>query len=174
MIMLAKDKKLFKLSMDWIINYFKNGRAATIDLNRYSLEKFLMLSEDDDVDDSIINSLYSENAHIREAMADILGEKKTKIAIPMLFNKLETEYDNYALRSYFHAISKISNNEENILKLLYWIKKNEKRFIDNKDLFLFQHFYDAIKRMDVTSERKYISEYERKYCNYIEINQKSI
>lgn len=167
MIMLAKDKQLFKLSMDWIINYFKKPRAATIDLNRYSLERFLMLSEDDDVDNNIIDSLYSESARIREFMADIIGEKRIEKAVPVLFNKLESEYDNYALRSYFHAISKISKNDNDVLRLLLWLKTNEKRFVDNKDYFLFNHFHDAIKRMDVTNERKYLNEFEEKFGNYI-------
>lgn len=166
MIMLAEDKRLFRLSMDWIINYFRKSRASSIDLNRYSLEKFLMLSEDKDVDNIMIESLYSKDRFIREYMADIIGDKKLQEAVPTLFNRLDCEENNYVLRSYIHAISKIGE-QDCLERLAVWIDKNSQKFIDRMDYFLFEHFYNAIKRLDRTKELIFVRDFEEKYGMYM-------
>ena len=38
MLLLAKHRKLVKISIPWIIDYFSRSKASSVDLNRYKLE----------------------------------------------------------------------------------------------------------------------------------------
>lgn len=49
MLLLAKHRKLVKISIPWIIDYFSRSKASSVDLNRYKLESFLMTTEHEDV-----------------------------------------------------------------------------------------------------------------------------
>lgn len=58
------------------IELFSRSKTATIDLNRYSVESFLMTSTSNQVDNSIISKLCDSDCYVREHMSDIIGEKK--------------------------------------------------------------------------------------------------
>lgn len=166
MISLAENKKMFDFSMSWIIKYFSNSKATTIDLNRYKLERFLMLATDEEINTSIINSMYSSNKNIRESMADIIGEKHLEEGLPVLYSVLPKESNNYTIRSILHAISKI-NPSGGLDFIENWLKNNINKIEENKDYFMLHHVYVCIKRMDNTSEKVYTKAFETKYGNYI-------
>lgn len=166
MIALAKNKKMFNYSMSWIIEYFSNSKTATIDLNRYKLERFLLLSNDADINDNIINAMYSKHHLIRESMADIIGEKNLYDALPVLYSALSKEKNNFSARSILHAISKI-NPPEGLEIIENWVNDNISNILDNKDYFMLRHVQNCIKRMDKTSEKKYIKKFEEKYGKYL-------
>lgn len=76
MLALANNNKLLDICLPWIINYFSQSKSSIIDLNRYKLESFLMNSTSKEVETVIISSLFNDDCHIREHMADIIGAKK--------------------------------------------------------------------------------------------------
>lgn len=168
MIALAENKKMFNFSMSWIIEYFSNTKTTTIDLNRYKLERFLLLANDDEINNSIINAMYSNRNHIRESMADIIGEKKLYNSLPVLYSALAKESNNFSKRSILHAISKI-NPPEGLKFMDDWLNDNINSIIDNKDYFMIHHVYDCIKRMDKSPEKKYIRGFVDKYEQYLKL-----
>ena len=52
-IALAKANKMIDKVLPWIIRYFSQTKTASIDLNRYKLEAFLMTSENNKVNQVI-------------------------------------------------------------------------------------------------------------------------
>ena len=83
-ICLASQRVKVNTAMSWIIGYLANSKSATIDLNRYKVELFLMITNDKVIDGIIIDSLFDKSCYIREHLADIMGEKscmKLKIAL---------------------------------------------------------------------------------------------
>lgn len=168
MISLAENKKMFDFSMSWIIEYFSNSKTTTIDLNRYKLERFLMLSTDEEINTSIINAMYSNHKNIRESMADIIGEKCLEESLPVLYSVLLKEKNNYTIRSILHAISKI-NPPDGLEFIENWIKNNINKIKKNKDYFMLHHVYFCIQRMDNTIEKVHVRTFESKYGDYINL-----
>ena len=166
MIRLADNNKMFKYSMEWIINYFAKPRVTTIDLNKYKLERFLMLSDDIKINEIIIDSLYSEIPLIRENIADIIGEKKLTQGVSTLYSQLYREENNFSMRSIIHAISKI-NPPDGLDIIEKWIDENNKKIIDNKDYFLFHHIYTALSRMDNSENRAHIKQFKNRFGKYM-------
>ena len=72
---LATQRKFLNICIPWIIEYFTKLKSATIDLNRYKIENFLMLTTSKEINDALINVLNNRDCHIREHIADIIGEK---------------------------------------------------------------------------------------------------
>lgn len=166
MIRLADNNKIFKHSMEWIVNYFDKTKATTIDLNKYKLERFLMLSDDVKVNEIIIDSLYSEKRLIRERMANIIGEKKLTQGKDALYSQLHNEENNFNIRSIIHAISKI-NPPDGLEIIEKWVDENNEKIINNKDFFMFHHIYTAMSRMDNTDNKIHIKQFENKFGKYI-------
>lgn len=80
---MAKNDMYMDIVMPWILNYFSRSKTATIDLNRYSLESFLMTTNSPKVDNAIIKSLCDSNCYVREHISDIIGEKKLSVGAPL-------------------------------------------------------------------------------------------
>lgn len=75
-ICLASQRVKLSSAMGWIIDYLSNSKSATIDLNRYKVERFLMVTNDKVIDSIIADSLFHKSCYIREHLADIVGEKR--------------------------------------------------------------------------------------------------
>lgn len=165
-VKLAENRKLLNISMPWIMNYFSQLHVTTIDLNRYKLEKFLMTSNFIEINESIINAIFSDNCYLREYMADLIGEKRLNSALESLYVKLETEGNCYVARSIVQAIGKI-DNLSGIKRLMDWFSRNVDTFIEKKYLGIFKHMSNAIARLDTTSEKKYYTQFNKKYSNYL-------
>ena len=58
MILLAQRGRILNICMQWIISYFSRSKSSNIDLNRYKLEKFLMETDNEKINDMIIESVY--------------------------------------------------------------------------------------------------------------------
>lgn len=74
-IKFAEKLKLLEITAKWIVEYFQRSKSTHVDLNRYKLEAFLLKNESDQINEYIINALFSDNNYVREHMADIAGEK---------------------------------------------------------------------------------------------------
>lgn len=165
---LVLEKKLLNICLPWIVEFFSKMRATNIDLNRYKLERLLLTCNYDEINDCIINSLYSSNCYIRESMVDIIGEKRLKKGLEVLYNRLEVENNNYVTRSIVQAIGKI-DNINGIKKLLKWFENNRTRFEESKYYGIYNHMTYAIQRMDTSIEKKYLHYFVKKYHDYIDI-----
>lgn len=160
------EKKMLNVCLPWIIGYFSKMRATTIDLNRYKLERLLLTCNYDELNECMINSIYSSDSLIRESMADIIGEKHLKSALNTLYTRLEIEENNYVTRSIVEAIGKI-DGIQGIQKLLTWFEKNKNRFEESKYYGIYNHMAYALQRMDTSDEKNYFKEFINKYSTKI-------
>jgi len=48
-----------------------------------------------------------------------------------------------------------------------WFSRNVDTFIEKKYLGIFKHMSNAIARLDTTSEKKYYTQFNKKYSNYL-------
>lgn len=165
---LVLGKKMLNICLPWIIQYFSKLHATNIDLNRYKLERLLLTCNYAEVNECMINSIYSSNCHIRESMVDIIGEKHLQSGLNALYNRLEIEENNYVTRSIVEAIGKI-DNFQGIEKLLCWFEKNKSRFEENKYYGIYDHMAYAIQRLDTSDGKRYLHEFVDKYHMRISI-----
>lgn len=166
MLTLAKRQKLLKIAMPWIIEYFSRSKASSIDLNRYKLESFLMTTESPEINQIIIGSIFDENCHIREHMADIIGDKKLYSAYSSLVKQLETEQNYFTVASIIEAIGKIGSFKD-IECIVDWTAKHATKIVNEHQYFLLKHIHKALCRLDNTSEQKYVSEFTTQYSEYM-------
>ena len=166
---LILGKKMLNTCLPWIIQYFSKLHATNIDLNRYKLERLLLTCNYDEVNECMIDAIYSSNSHIRESMADIIGEKHLQSGLNVLYNRLDVEENNYVTRSIVEAIGKI-DNFQGIEKLLFWFEKNRSRFEENKYYGIYDHMAYAIQRMDTSDGKSYLHNFVDKYRMRISIS----
>ncbi len=166
MIDLASNKKMFTFSMNWLIERFSCMRVTNIDLNRHKIERFLLLSDDPDVNNSITNALYSSNCYIRERMADIIGEKRLVNSVPVLYSVLTDETNNYTTRSILYAISKI-DPPDGLNHIKEWLNEHIDQLLENRDYFMFNHVLTCIKRIDHTEGNIYVKEFKKTFQKYL-------
>lgn len=159
---LAKNEKYLDISLPWIIGYFSRSKSTTIDLNRYSIEHFLMTSTSNKVNEVIINSLLNPDCYIREHMSDIIGEKKLKNATNLLFTQLPKERNFFTAQSMIEAIGKLKQ-EGGIEVINQWIETNEKEILATNQLFVLKHAFGAISSLDITREGIHVSMFREKY-----------
>lgn len=165
---LVLGKKMLSICLPWIIEYFSKLRATNIDLNRYKLERLLLTCNYEEVNECIIDALYSPNSHIRESMADIVGEKRLKKGLEMLYSRLEIEENHYVARSIVEAIGKV-DNISGVPKLLKWFDNNKNRFEEAKYYGIYNHMAYAIQRMDTSIEKNFFHDFINKYNDRISI-----
>ncbi|WP_400203640.1 hypothetical protein [Candidatus Methanomassiliicoccus intestinalis] len=165
-VLLAEKRKLSNITLSWMINYFKKSKAATIDLNRYKLESFLMNYNYDEVNDLICNALLDKDCHVREHFADIAGEKRLSMAENNLRIKLINENNFYTARSIIEAMGKIGN-VESIRFIFNWLSQNKQEIISTKNYFVFRHAHIAITKLDNTHDMRYVREFNDLYGVYI-------
>ena len=165
-IALAEKRKLLSIVLPWIIQYLSKSKAASIDLNRYKLEGFLMTSNSEEVNRSIINGIFSQDCHIREHLADIIGEKRLEEAKGALCTQLVTEENYYTAVSIIEAIGKIGNKDE-IENIISWISIHEDDLVTSKMLTVFRHAQIAISRLDKSENKTFCQQFSNKYSKYL-------
>lgn len=165
-VALAEKKKLLTIVLPWIINYFTKSKAATIDLSRYKLEAFLMTTEYEEVNRAITNAVFSHDCHIREHMADIIGEKRLMMAKDALCRQLATEENYYTAVSIIEAIGKI-NYAEGLESIKQWLSEHQEDIVLSKMFSVFRHAYNAILRLDSSSDGVHRKEFSRQYGQYL-------
>lgn len=148
MIGLAKKNKVLEVCMPWIIEYFSRSKASNIDLNRYKLEKFLVETDNERINDIIIESLYHNDCHVREHMADIIGSKSLVRGSDTLIKRLDIEENYYTIGSIVEAIGKTATPDKGMPAIETWISKKGNDIIVANQSFLLKHLYHAIARLD--------------------------
>lgn len=159
-IALANSQKMLTIVLPWIIRYFSETKTATIDLNRYKLEAFLMTSNNPIVDETICNSVFDSNCYIREHMSDIIGEKNLEQGLPNLCKQLMCENNYYSAVSEIEAIGKLGEYSS-IENILQWVKKHEERIIAEKQFFVLKHVKIALAKLDISGT--HIANFDDKY-----------
>ena len=157
----ANAGKQLEIVMPWLISYFKRSRSGTVDLNRYKIESFLLTTESEEINNNICNALRDLDAHVREHIADIIGEKRLEIALPILHSQLLSEENYYTASSMIEALGKIGN-KNSINYIDKWFKANEQDLINTRHFFIFKHIRAAVARLD----SYYSMDFEEKYKQY--------
>lgn len=165
-IKFAENLKLIEITAKWIIEYFQRSKSTHVDLNRYKLEAFLLKNESFQINEYIINALFSDNKYIREHMADIIGEKRLTIAEDNLITQLKREVNIYTIASIVEALGKIKS-KKSIPVLNDWLQNNADNAINNGNYFLIKHFRNAIVNIDTD---KTLKDFDSKYFDILKTN----
>jgi hypothetical protein len=165
-ISLASQRAKLNSSMSWIINYFSNSKSATIDLNRYKVERFLMFTDDKLINTMIIDSLFHENCYIREHLSDIIGEKKLYEGGDMLVSQLLVEDNYFTAISIIAAIGKIGINK-GPEAIMTWLDDKSDDIISTNQLFVLKHINNALTRLDKRNNTSYTDKFNLRYKDYL-------
>lgn len=165
-ILLASHQKKINIVMPWIIEYFTKTKSTTIDLNRYKLEKFLMMTNDAIINQTIIDAVFDNNCYIREHMADIIGEKKLYDATPYLIKQLDKEDNYYSAISIIEALGKLKS-DQGIIAINNWLSIHSNEIISTKQFFVLKHARIAIAKLDCSSGNLYVTEFDKLYSSYL-------
>ncbi|MFR8065103.1 hypothetical protein [Thomasclavelia spiroformis] len=168
-IALAEKGKILSVVMPWIIEYFTRSKSASIDLNRYKLEGFLMTTQLEEVNKILTNAIFDKDCHIREHIADIIGEKRLQSAQNTLCCQLRVEENYYTAVSLIEALGKIGYTE-GLPVILNWISENKQEIIKTKMFSVFRHCQIAIAKLDISPNETFIKQFEREYREYISEN----
>ncbi len=148
MLALADNNKLLNFCLPWIIEYFSKSKSSSIDLNRYKLEYFLMNTTNKEIETTIINSIFNEDCHVREHMADIIGAKHLTAGFSALKNQLLIEENWFTIGSIVEAIGRIAPQDEGIQVIESWIQLNKKKMLEEKQFFLLKHLLHGLAFLD--------------------------
>ena len=163
---LVKIEKYMDLALSWILNYFSRSKTATIDLNRYNVESFLMQSDSSIVNEAIINRLCDGDCYVREHMSDIIGEKRLVKAADLLYLQLSKEQNFFTAQSMIEAIGKI-NQPGGIDAVEDWVNNNKKEIIRTNQLFVLKHAYYAICKLDNSHEKSHIERFNNEFSDVL-------
>jgi len=124
---LIEKNKLKTDAISWLLNYLKNYRMGRIDLVRSKIEDFLVRTSDQDVNSSLLKAIRSDSLILREAMADVCGQKNLQESIPFLLDVLKSEKNPYVARSCITALTKLkaSDSAEEIFN---WMMLNKNKW----------------------------------------------
>lgn len=165
-ITLASYRTKLNIAMNWIINYFTFSKSATIDLNRYKVERFLMVTNDKIIDNMIIDAIFHDDCHIREHLADIVGEKKLYDADKALLKQLVVEDNFFTATSIIAAIGKLTL-KAGADSILLWIEAKIGEIVETKQFFVLKHCRIAINRLDNHYGTSVTINFDAKYGEYI-------
>lgn len=165
-ISLAEKKILLPIVLPWIIAYFTKSKAASIDLNRYKLESFLMTTDYEEVNRAIINAVFASDCHIREHLADIIGEKRLTQANEVLCKQLYAEENYYTAVSIIEAIGKLGYTE-GIHTIEHWLELHRSEITSSKMFFVFRHAQIAIFKLDPSIDGVYRDTFMKQYGQFL-------
>lgn len=163
-IALASASKFLYIVLPWIIHYFSHTKTATIDLNRYKLEAFLMTNHHPTVDAAICNAVFDDNCYIREHISDIIGEKRLLLATENLKTQLQSEENYYSAVSEIEALGKL-NAVEALTTILQWVEEHRLSIINEKQFFILKHVRIVLLKLDKTNSE--IKKFDREYGKYL-------
>ena len=162
MLKFAKNNCCLGCVMPWIVQYFRNSKFGTIDLNRYKLESFLLTTESKEVNDIICISMTDKDCHIREHFADIIGEKKLVEANTILCKQLILEKNYFTAASIIEAMGKLEIPDDTIC-INDWLSKNEKAVLETKNYFVLKHIRISLSKLNDTERQRF----DEKYLQYL-------
>lgn len=152
--------------MKWIIDYLMRSKSSTIDLNRYKIERFLMLSNDKKINNIIIDSIFHKNCYIREHLADICGEKGLVESGETLSIQLLSEDNYFTATSLIAAMGKLKY-QKGIDAITKWISTKEDDIIQTKQFFVLKHARIALSKLDKEYSTSTVIEFDIKYKQYL-------
>ncbi len=163
-IALANNSKMLSLVLPWIIRYFSETKTASIDLNRYKLEAFLMTSTHPLVDETICNAVFDSNCYIREHMSDIIGEKHLEQGIVTLSAQLQREENYYSAISEIEALGKL-NSFESVPTIIDWLERHKQNIVKEKQFFVLKHIKIVLAKLDI--DGFYLKQFANNYDVYL-------
>lgn len=161
-LILAKQELYMDIVLPWILNYFSRSKTATIDLNRYNVESFLMTTTSEQINNAIINGLCDSDCYIREHMSDIIGEKRLISGASLLYVQLAKEENYFTAQSMMEAIGKLKQ-PGGIEVIKQWINIHKDNIIKTKQLFVLKHAFIAITKLDLSTDKIYITEFKNEF-----------
>lgn len=159
-IKFAKANNQLSIIMPWIVQYFRRSKSATIDLNRYKLESFMLITTNEEINKIISNAVRDKDCHIREHFSDIIGEKKLIAANEILKIQLLEEKNYFTATSMIEALGKLKQvNSEIVIEK--WLNNNVEEIIKTKQYFVFKHVYIAYKNLNTDFAERFYSIYSK-------------
>ena len=152
--------------LPWIVDYLSISKSCHVDLNRYRIESFLLSTDNPTVNNMIVNSVLSTDRHIREHIADIIGDKRMPEAKPNLQAQLLREDNIYSAASIIEALGKIGSDED-IEKINNWIHNHFEAINNPGGNFVFKHALNAIMKLDSSVDKSQAGKYKDKYLKYM-------
>ena len=159
---LAKYELHMDIVLPWILNYFSKSKTATIDLNRYNVERFLMTTNSEQVNNAIISRLCDKDCYIREHMSDIIGEKRLTDASSILNHQLLKEKNYFTAQSMMEAIGKIKQ-AGGIEVIEQWLNMHKSNIIKTNQLFVLKHAFIALSALDDSSDSRHIQKFNKEF-----------
>lgn len=117
-----------------------------------------------------LNSIYNEDCHIREHMADIIGAKVIQQGFYALKTQLMVEENWFTIGSIVEAIGRVATSEDGLPVIEKWIAMNGQRMIEEKQFFLLKHLFHALLLLD-SNNGNHADEFLKKYKKYMHENQ---
>lgn len=170
MLELAKKSKILEVCMPWIIEYFSRSKASNIDLNRYKLEKFLVETDNEKINDMIIESIYHNDCHVREHMADIIGSKSLIRGADTLIKRLSMEENYYTIGSIVEAIGRTASPNKGMPAIETWISEHGKEILEANQSFILKHLYHGIARLD-SDGNPHLTNFINEFGSYMQENK---
>jgi hypothetical protein len=158
----AKSCKQLNIVMPWIITYFKRSKFASVDLNRYKLESFLLTTNFSEINSIICNAMRDKDCHVREHLSDIIGEKRLSEAKEILCHQLICEENYYTAGSIIGSLGKL-NAKEGVDVISNWISEHEAEILKTKAYFVLNRTRIALAQLD----QKALLEFDSKYKVYL-------
>lgn len=165
-ITLAKANKMHNIVLPWIIRYFSQTKTASVDLNRYKVEAFLITCDNNKVNEAICNAIFDSNCYIREHMADIIGEKRIYEGEENLCRQLLSEENYFTAVSIMEALGKLRITKA-IPYILNWIQAKEQSILSEKQFFVLKHARVALAKLADTVDNEVIVQFDQKYDEYL-------
>jgi len=161
-ILLSSHNTKINLSINWLVSYFKRSKSTTIDLNRYKIERYLMVTSDNKINNILIDAIFHENCYVREHIADICGEKRLFSASKSLSTQLQVEENYFTSASIIAAIGKLSdsNGADAIFKWVEWQIEDIKK---SQQFFVMKHAQIALSKIDIKYNLKNSEKFGKKY-----------
>lgn len=166
-ISIAQAQKHLPIVMPWIIGYLAHSQTATIDLNRYKVEAFLMTNKHESVDKIIITAVLDKNCYVREHVSDIIGEKKLYSGAEILCTQLKIEENYYVSVSLMEALGKLGYKEA-IPVINSWIELHKDSIIKEKQFFVLKHARIALAKLSIGVTPDPLVKFDQQFQHYIE------
>jgi len=144
----------FKLAaFEFMLHYLSKPKIAGVDLKRGQIESFIYDQRDDrEVHEWLISSLTSSSHHLREEIADLLGEMEVALSADRMISALRVEKNPYVARSIFNALGRIRACE-GAAAIMEWLQANVGAIGSYN--FLLTYARQAIKVIDIQCSTKF-------------------
>lgn len=147
------DRDLLKTrAINWLLEYLHNPRMGNIDVVRYRIETFIVESEDDDLNASLLALLSTKTPSVRENVADMIGQMTIPTAGKHLANALTVEDDPYAARSMITAIAR-QDAIEALDSIVDWIERYHSKWWEEPiSITLRRVSEETVRKLDRNGE----------------------